>query len=163
MAAASVGITLYSLYQQNELADEQQEAAENEAAATKRKAEILAARKRRESIRAARIATAQTTAAGVASGSGSQSSAIQGALGSIGTQLASGIGTLGQIEQLTIQESIFQQQQVDIAAESNRIGGYTSALSSIFTAAGQHFGSPPSTPSGGGRERSDIFAFDWNA
>lgn len=140
--AIAIGVTVFSAVQQYEAAGEASDAAGRQAQAQKesqaaqgRMAEVEAQRARIAQVREARIRRAQVLASTGAIGQGS--SGVQGAIGSIGTQAASNIGTINQTQSFAQQATAANQRAADAGAqigEAQAKGQQWQAIGTIFGA-----------------------------
>lgn len=91
-------------------------------AAERRLQNIRAARERRQAARQARMARAQIESGAVASGTTGTSS-FAGGVGGVQTQLASNVSFLNQAQQLTNQQSIFEQKAANKLGKAQDLEG----------------------------------------
>lgn len=135
-AVAALGATVYSGQQQAK-ATKQSAAAQREATAAQgRASSVEAQRARIQQVREARIRRAQVLSSGTNAGLGTGTSGIGGAVGSISTQMAENIGTIGQQENFAQETSAALQVAADkqvTAQKWQMIGGFSQ---SIFNASG---------------------------
>lgn len=94
--------------------------------------DLQAMRERRQQAAQARVARSQQIAGGFASGVGFGSSAVQGAVGGISSQLASNSGFGSQMQGMANQASIFNQNAADFSTKANVAQGYSQMGASIF-------------------------------
>lgn len=135
IAAVAVGVsaaaTVYSGQQQAK-ATKKAAAAQREATAAQgRASSVEAQRARIQQVREARIRRAQVLSAGTNAGLGTGTSGIGGAVGSISTQMAENIGTIGQQENFAQETSAALQVAADkqvTAQKWQMIGGFSQSI-----------------------------------
>lgn len=96
--------------------------------------DVRAARERRKLVSQARINAADIQSAGQGAGAGQSSSVFQGAQQQ-STQAASGISFLNQVQDLTNQQSVFNQQAASSSSTANifgAIGGTAKGVAGLF-------------------------------
>lgn len=138
VAAAVVGAaaTVYSA-NKTAAAAKQSAAAQREAtAAQSRSASVEAQKARISQIREARIRRAQVLSSGTNTGLGSGTSGIGGAVGSISTQMAENIGTIGQQQTFAQQTTNALQLATDKGLEAQKWQMIGQASKTIFDNAG---------------------------
>jgi len=96
VTAISAGAAVYSGQQQAKATKKAAQAQQEASAAQSRSAAVESQRARIQQVREARIRRGQVISAGTAAGLGMGTSGLGGAIGSISTQMAENIGTIGQ-------------------------------------------------------------------
>lgn len=135
-AAVSAAATVYSANKQAK-ATKQAAAAQREATAAQgRSASVEAQRARIAQVREARIRRAQVLSAGTNAGLGAGTSGIGGAVGSISTQMAENIGTIGQQETFAQETSAALQRSADYQLKAQKWQTIGNFSQSIFNKAG---------------------------
>lgn len=149
VAVASLAITAGSAYMQYQAAQDQKDALEDQARASRaqfeaqqRRADIENARSMRQAVRQARAARSVVVNAGANSGT-LTSSGVQGGVASIGSQLNSNLSYIGDIAETNaeIAAASLASNQAQIAqgqasAEGAQWGAIGSLSSTIFQASG---------------------------
>ena len=123
--------------------------AEKAAKVERQQAQLQAGTQRRDMIRQARIARAQTIAAGAAESGGLQSSSVLGAASSVNSQLTSNLGYFDWQVGLGNEAQNYRAKAGKYARSAQAIQGGISALSSIASVAGSLQG-PAATPNKAG-------------
>lgn len=132
LAAVSIGSKLFGFGKKKKAARRQRQARELQ----QRIAEISNARKRRDAIRQARISRANVIAAGVASGGGLDSSAVQGAEQSIFSQIESNLQFADTTTGLSRRAASLDEQAAKALSQANLFDAVSNVTGQFASATG---------------------------
>lgn len=135
ITAITVASGAYSISSQRKQAKAQKRAAAEQRKsirAQQASQNYQAARQRRQQAAQARMLRAQQVAGGFSSGIGTGSSAVQGAVGSIGSTFGGNIGASNIAQGLANQASIFNQNAAGFTSQANQYAMNSQLGSSIF-------------------------------
>lgn len=133
--AVGAATSIYSTSQAAKASKQQAAAQRDSQAAQGRMSSAEAARSRIQQAREARVKRGQVIGAGSNSGLGSGTTGITGAVGSIGAQLASNVGTINQTESFAAEIGAANQRAADAQGDIMKWQGIGAIGSTIFSTA----------------------------